>query len=137
MISIQALITNSMDKNKITLEDIEQIDDLADDKIVLLSEVVKKNDKKFPRLTTGFLELDRVMNGGFKNGDLVIISGVSGEGKTTFAQTLTHNLCLFNIPVCWFSYEVSLEHLDNKFREMGIESFYKVYVPEKKHHWKT
>lgn len=120
-----------MNIDSLSLEDLQNIDPNAPDKISPLKEVVLKTPKNSIRFPSTFLELDRAMNGGFKDGDLVIISGVSGEGKTTLAQTLTYNLCLFNTPVLWFSYEVSLEHLDRKFGEMGISDFYHVFVPEK------
>jgi len=120
-----------MNLDSLSLEELQNIDPNAPDKIAPLKDVILKIPKNSVRFPSTFLELDRAMNGGFKDGDLVIISGVSGEGKTTLAQTLTYNLCLFNTPVCWFSYEVSLEHLDRKFREMGISDFYHVFVPEK------
>lgn len=120
-----------MNIDSLSLDDVDKIDPIAPDRIVLLSEVVSELPTKIPRYPTSWVELDKALGGGFKDGDLVIISGVSGEGKTTLSQTITYNLCLFNIPVCWFSYEVSNAHLDNKFREMGIKDFYKVYVPKK------
>src|SRR3990167_5369303 len=56
--------------------------------------------------------------GGFDGGDLVILSGITGEGKTTLAQTITHNLSEQGICSLWLSYEVSPHHLIGKFTTM-------------------
>lgn len=103
----------------------------CEDKILPIYEIVGKRNVKLERFSTGFQKLDKVMNNGFKDGDLVIISGISGEGKTTLAQTLTFNLTKNGIGCLWFSYEVSIEHLDNKFKEMGMLDHYNAYSPEK------
>jgi len=99
------------------------------DKVVLLKDIeFKPASEKYP---LGFKVFDDALAKGLKPGDLVVISGRSGEGKTTWAQTLTHNFCRNGIPCLWFSYEVSLQELDRKFREMSIAPFYFVAVPEK------
>jgi len=105
---------------------------ITDDKVLPLSEIAERDkDKGTDRFSTGFVDFDEVMEGGFKEGDLVVISGISGEGKSSYGQTLTYNLCNKGIPTLWFSYEVSAKHLDKKFRKMGIDQFYHVYTPEK------
>jgi len=121
-----------MDLEKIpTLEEYNLDETITNDKVKLISDIVGDKPKVVDRFKSGFSEFDNIMEGGFKEGDLVVISGISGEGKTTFAQTLTYNFCKLNIPTLWFSYEVSLTHLDRKFREMGISDFYHAYSPEK------
>jgi len=101
----------------------------AEDEVVLLREMTFKASGD--RFSTGFQSFDEALDGGVKDGDLIIISGKSGEGKTTFAQTMTYHFCKKGIPCLWFSYEVSLKEVDKKFRLMGMESFYEVAVPEK------
>ena len=111
---------------------IEEFDlPIADDEVKPLKELVDENDNKLDRFNLGFKQFDEIMNGGFKHGDLVIVSGISGEGKTTYAQTLTYNLCLNGLSILWFSYECSVNHLNRKFEEMGIADFYHVYHPKK------
>ena len=111
--------------------ELEEMSFIEEDKVLPLKEIVSQNKKQYDRFSTGFKDFDNAMNGGLKNGDLVIISGISGEGKTSYAQTMTYHLCKNAIPCLWFSYEVSLEHLDNKFKTMGISDFYEVYTPQK------
>jgi replicative DNA helicase len=101
----------------------------CDDKVILLREMTFK--KSGDRFSTGFKNLDDALDGGVKEGDLIIISGRSGAGKTTWAQTLTYHFCKKGIPCLWFSYEVALQEVDRKFKAMGIEQFYEVAVPEK------
>ena len=105
--------------------------DTGDDKIQLISELVDKNKPIGDRFTTGFELFDKAMEGGFKEGDLVIISGISGHGKTSLSQTITYHLCKNAVPCLWFSYEVGLEYLNAKFLKMGIEDFYQAYAPKK------
>lgn len=120
-----------MDLDSLSFEDIEKINPNAEDAMVLLSEAVAELPTHYRRYQTLIPEFDRIINGGLKDGDLMIVSGISGEGKTTLCQTISHNLCLFNVPVAWFSYELSNRELDKKFRDMGIAEYYKIYVPKK------
>jgi replicative DNA helicase len=116
-----------MNPDHLQPEDFEFKD--LDDKIILLREA--KINPDGDKYQTGFATLNESLRGGVKNGDLVIISGRSGHGKTTWAQTLTYNFCREGIPCLWFSYEVSLKELDRKFREMKMEPYYEVTVPKK------
>jgi len=100
------------------------------DDVVLLKDLAKDKPKR-KTFSTGFTMFDEAMEGGFSGGDLVVISGISGHGKTSFAQTLTYNLCRNKFQTLWFSYEVSTDNLDAKFRKMGIGEFYHVFTPRK------
>ena len=102
----------------------------CNDNIVHIKDAIKKGSKS-EKYKSGFNLFDGIMNGGFKGGDLVIVSGISGQGKTTLGQTLTYNFCKQGLPCLWFSYECSVEHLNNKFIEMGIEDFYYAFTPKK------
>lgn len=59
---------------------------------------------------------------GFEGGELIVISGPTKNGKTTFAQTLTRNFELQNIKSLWFSYEVTPRQLFAKF--VSAKEFY-------------
>jgi len=118
------------------IKDIPQFNDFiglqtGDDKIQLISDLIDKNKPAGDKFGCGFDLFNKAMDGGFKEGDLVVISGISGQGKTSLAQTMTYHLCKNAVPCLWFSYEVSLEHLNNKFLKMGIEDFYQAYAPKK------
>lgn len=110
-------------------EDLDLIS--CEDEVMRIPDIVKLQNKPTEKFPTGFKIFNDAMRGGFKPGDLTIISGRSGQGKTTFAQTLTYHLCKEGIPCLWFSYEVSLDELDRKFREMKMEEFYSAYAPKK------
>ncbi len=114
-----------------SMEQLSKLNGKAEDQVLPIIEIVANQKNINERFSTGFRIFDDIMKKGFKNGDLVIISGISGEGKTTFAQTLTYNLCKNVIPCLWFSYEVSIEELNRKFLEMGILDFYSAYAPKK------
>lgn len=101
-----------------------------DDQIVLLSDAIDSSVLKGERYKTGFSPLDEAMRGGYKDGDLVIISGKSGEGKTSISQTLTKKLIDQSLSVLWFSYEVTKEALHEKFQMMGMKDNYIVYTPK-------
>jgi replicative DNA helicase len=59
--------------------------------------------------------LDR-MTDGFREGDLVVVSGITKQGKTSFCQTLTTNFSQQDISCLWFSYEMSLIEFLQKFK---------------------
>ena len=112
-------------------ERLEMLDAIEGDEIVTLKEAAEKIRALNPQTySTGFAKFDNAMKGGFKEGDLVVVSGMSGHGKTTLGQTFTYNLINKDLPILWFSYEVSADILDEKFQAMGVSKDYKVYVPE-------
>jgi replicative DNA helicase len=115
---------------------LEEVDKFFDheSEIVSLFEAVEKIEKEkgqkdyFP---TGFRIFDDVTWGGVSGGDLITISGRSGEGKTTFAQTLSYHLADKGLPLLWFSYEMDLLEIAKKFSDMGIKKDFIGYVPMK------
>jgi replicative DNA helicase len=44
---------------------------------------------------------------GFEAGELVVVSGLTGQGKTTFCRTLSFNFFAQSISSLWFSYEMT------------------------------
>lgn len=123
-----------MDLNKIpNLEDFQESAQSLefDDPVLPLKEIAEKLPKTYDRFKTGFRVFDEAMSGGFKEGDLVIVSGLSGEGKTSICQTFTYHLTAAGIPCLWFSYEVSVQELHRKFEEMDMAEHYEVYHPKK------
>jgi len=54
---------------------------------------------------TGFEMLDRQLNGGFRAGDLVLLGGPQGIGKTTWALQTARNVARSGRSVVVFSYE--------------------------------
>ena len=60
--------------------------------------------------------------GGFETGELVVVSGFTGNGKTSFCQSLTVAFEKQNIKVLWFSYEMPAKQFFSKFP--GLPLFY-------------
>lgn len=109
--------------------------DTGEDKIMHIAEVAdeRREKHKGKRYSTGFVKFDSSMKEGFKEGDYIVVTGMSGQGKTSFGQTLTHNLCTAGTACCWFSWETTVDVLDEKFFNMGLKGtdFYSVFVPRK------
>jgi len=102
-----------------------------DDDISLIKDLATEGFDQRVKYPTGLTVIDEAMEGGVAEGDLVIITGTSGHGKTTVSQTITCNLVKKMIPVLWFSYEVTLDALNTKFKTMGVGSEYPIYAPKK------
>jgi replicative DNA helicase len=56
---------------------------------------------------TGFFPLDQHLTGGVREGELVLLAGVQGLGKTTFALQLARNIAAAGRPVLYVCYEHS------------------------------
>lgn len=99
-------------------------------KILLLAEAAKLEAQDTSNtIESGYAELDDCMDGGFREGDFTIVSGVPGDGKTTFCRTLTLHFAEKNIPSLWFSHEMSIRELWDSFEKMGAKEDMISYVP--------
>jgi len=63
---------------------------------------------------------------GFRDGELITISGKTKQGKTLLAQSLTHNFSLHHYPPLWFSYEVPARQFLSQFETIPF-----IYMPSK------
>jgi len=104
----------------------------TEEEVLPIKDLVNEEDLKADAYSTGFKEIDFALKGGFRGGDLVIISGLSGHGKTLTAMSMTFYLCQQSIPCLWFSYEVSLLRLHEKFKQMDIGNEYALTLAPKK-----
>lgn len=103
----------------------------AKDKIVHISEAVKNDGEYSEPYSIGYPIFDSVMKGGVRGGDLIVSTGRSGHGKTTWLENITFNLSRFGHPSLWFSYEVLIDHVYAKFKEMGMsKEELLVYLPK-------
>jgi len=98
--------------------------------IVLLSEAAKleKQDTS-SKMSSGFTDIDSCIDGGFREGDFTVITGIPGEGKTTFARMLTLNFAAAGIPSLWFSHEMTSRELWDSFEKMGAQEDLISFVP--------
>lgn len=81
------------------------------------------------KVKTGFTDLDSCLDGGFREGDFTVISGIPGEGKTTLARMFTLNLADIQVPSLWFSHEMTTRELWDSFVKMGATDDLIGYVP--------
>ncbi len=80
-------------------------------------------------ISSGFQCLDDCLDGGFREGDFTIVSGVPGDGKTTLARMFTLNLASAGVASAWFSHEMTTRELWDSFKKMGAETTLISYVP--------
>lgn len=76
---------------------------------------------------SGVPSLDRI-TGGFEAGEMVIVSGPTGEGKTTLLMSITRNMAWKDIPAVWFTLEVTpkafIRKIKNSIGEHKMPLFY-------------
>ena len=79
----------------------------------LFAGIEEQNEQgRGPALTSGFPSLDALLGGGLHPGDLVIVAGRPGMGKTSFALNVVRNAALASDAVCAvFSLEMTEEDL--------------------------
>jgi len=94
-------------------------DVLSDDKVVHIKDAATRNGEWSTPYPIGFQTIDDAIKGGVREGDLIVGTGLSGCGKTTTFQAVSINLCKQGHSCLWFSYEVIIDNLYAKFKEMG------------------
>ena len=98
------------------------------DKIFKVAEKYKPSGDIFP---IGFNDFDMSMDNGVRDGELIIISAETANGKTSWAQQLTINLDKVKVPSLWFTYEMNPWYLKEKFAQMGATKELLGYTPIK------
>lgn len=76
-----------------------------------------KNGEPIATHSTGVQSLDDHLRGGFRPGQLVVVSAVTGHGKTEFCIFLTSKMAADN-PL-WFSFEDGADELVERFVDRG------------------
>ena len=77
----------------------------------LKSERAQPTQKYFSKIPA----LDKMLDG-FRPGDVVVVSGITKQGKTTFCQNITNSLAQQDIKCAWFSYELMPLEFLSKFK---------------------
>ncbi len=89
----------------------------GEDEVLQASKVLELYRKDRPQtdpFLSGLPTLDRI-TGGFYPGQLIVISGVTGQGKTTLAQTFTLSLMERGTYSLWFTYELPVDDFLRSF----------------------
>jgi replicative DNA helicase len=91
----------------------------GDDKIITSKQawdnLEEERNKPAFKIKSKIPLLDKILDG-FRTGDLIVISGITKQGKTTFCQTLTYNFAQQDIPCLWFSFEMAPLEFLQKFK---------------------
>lgn len=83
--------------------------------------------EKDPGISTGFYDFDALTGGGFQPGQLIIVCGRPGMGKSSLAHQLAFTIAVdHNAPTMIFSLEMSGEEINKRFlsSESQIEMVY-------------
>lgn len=121
-------------KNAKTSDDLEQINKLKENlkfekiKIKHISDDIqdfekKYNEKKDTAIFTCYEPLDKHL-GSFMGGDYIALGGSTGMGKSTIALNLARQFCMQDKTVLYFSLEMPLEQIQNRFvcMTMGLNA---------------
>ena len=74
------------------------------------------------RLPTGIGELDRVLGGGFVEGEVILLSGAPGAGKSTLTLRIADMLAQTGMNILYTSGEESEQQIGLRASRMGAES---------------
>lgn len=102
----------------------------GEDRIVSSHELSKAIDPVASTEKTGIPSLDRIL-GGVEAGEMVIVSGPTGNGKTTFLMSITRNMAWKDIPSVWFTLEVTPTSFIRKIKNACGEKMPLFYMPQK------
>ena len=95
----------------------------GDDKVLTSFELQDKlmADKKHPHVSvkSKIPSIDYACDG-FRDGELIIISGPTKNGKTLLAQTFTVEFAKQKQYPCWFSYEVPARQFLEQFPQLPL-----------------
>ncbi len=83
-----------------------------------LKELDKVDNLLNKPIPTGISLLDNLLDGGFKRGELCILSAPTKQGKSTLAQTISWNMGKKNKSTLWLTMEMSWQELTRKFMLM-------------------
>lgn len=102
----------------------------GEDRIVPASELqqeLSKTEDSIFSLKTGIKSMDRILDG-VECGELVVVTGLSGYGKTTFLMTLTNNMAEIGAKSVWFTLEVTPRQFLRKM-SMRTDNLPEFYIP--------
>lgn len=97
-------------------------------KPVQLSRVAQADVQRF---SSGFLELDRTLGGGFVPGSLLLLGGEPGIGKSTLLLSVADNVSSSKRPSLYISGEESLGQVKIRADRLGIESEHLYFASER------
>ena len=100
----------------------------GEDKIISSEEMLihlKEKPDSILNMKSFIPSLDQAVDG-FREGELIVISGPTKNGKTLLGQSLTSAFIRQQYYPLWFSYEVPVRQFINSFPQMPL-----IYMPQK------
>lgn len=103
----------------------------GEDRIVPSHELAAQVDAE-PEMSyaTGVRALDRILSG-VQPGEMVIVSGPTGEGKTTLLMSITRNMAAAGVPSLWFTLEVTPRAFIQKIKKGCGDTMPLFYMPNR------
>lgn len=92
-----------------------------------LAEELKHTDESVFVTKTGVPTFDRLFDGGVEAGELIVVTGPTGEGKTTFLMSITRNMAEAGVGSVWFTLEVTPRQFIKKISSSGEPPLF--YLP--------
>lgn len=86
------------------------------------STIGELNNKPVERIRTGIEELDRVLGGGFVDGEVAMLSASPGSGKSTLSMSISDKFANMGKKVLYVSGEESEQQIALRAKRMGITS---------------
>lgn len=80
-----------------------------------------RHKAKATKVSSGLTRLDSMLDGGFRRGSSILISGTSGTGKTTLANVFAVGACRQGEKVLYISFEESEEAIVSCMLSAGID----------------
>lgn len=102
----------------------------GEDKVIPGNELLDKlKERKRPYLhfATKIPKLDNIIKGGFSGGQLIIISGWPGHGKSTLAKSIALSAMEQGVMSTWFSYELDTEDFLSDFPD---DTAHNIFLPQ-------
>jgi len=93
-------------------------------KVLARADAVFDGSRQPDTIPTGFPSLDRVLGGGLRGGDLIVLGGDVGSGKSALALAMAMRVAQRRAPVTFFSGEMAADRLLE--RALAIEGRVKV-----------
>ena len=93
-------------------------------KVLESIESARRGEKRSMSVTTGLIDLDHFLGGGFYPSDLVIIAGRPSMGKTAISMDIAFNAATSGRPVAFFSLEMSVDQIIMRFLSQKSRVFF-------------
>lgn len=104
-----ALIKKAQNWAYKTAEEINNLREIIAFKATEILKGIDENKKNVEFMPTGFVNIDRELDGGFLKKEIIILGAFTGIGKSFFAGQIFYNLAAKGFKSAYFSLEISKE----------------------------